>query len=72
MSEKMIDARGLSCPEPVLLVKQALKEDAAGAFTVAVNSATARDNVTALLEGAGRAVAAAASEDGWLLAVAAK
>jgi tRNA 2-thiouridine synthesizing protein A len=39
-----VDARGLSCPQPVLLTKNAIDE---GAFPieVLVDTATARDNV---------------------------
>ncbi len=44
-----IDARGLSCPQPVILAKQAI---AAGAFPieVLVDTATSRDNVRRLAE----------------------
>ncbi len=53
MSTPIIDARGLSCPEPVLLTKQAIEANVQGGFSVAVTSATARDNVAALLQSKG-------------------
>ena len=42
---KTIDARGLSCPEPVILAKNALaaKEDA---YEVIVDNPVAKENVT--------------------------
>ncbi len=54
MSEQFVDARGLSCPEPVLMVQKALAAVGSAPLKVAVSSPTARDNVTALLEGSGR------------------
>lgn len=72
MSEKMIDAQGLSCPEPVLLTKQALKENASGGFSVAVTSATAKDNVTALLISNGFSPQVEEKAGEWLLKVPAK
>lgn len=40
-----IDARGLSCPEPVIMTKEALasKEDA---YTVIVDNVASKENVT--------------------------
>lgn len=42
---KIVDARGLSCPEPVILTKNAMasKEDA---YQVLVDNPTSRENVT--------------------------
>lgn len=69
MSDNLIDARGLSCPEPVLLTKQALKDNAGGNFSVAVSSATARDNVMALLERNGFSPAVEDKGEEWLIQV---
>ncbi|MCC8166400.1 MAG: sulfurtransferase TusA family protein [Planctomycetes bacterium] len=66
----MVDARGLSCPEPVLLTKQALADYAGGGFSVAVSSATARENVAALLTGKGLTPTISEEPDGWLITVA--
>ena len=43
-----IDARGLSCPLPVIKTKKALEETAEGELLVIVDNAAARDNVTRL------------------------
>ena len=41
-----VDARGLSCPQPVILVRQALTIAGSGKITVLVDNPTARDNVS--------------------------
>lgn len=41
----MIDARGLSCPMPVVMVQRALKSDPAG-VTVTVDNMAAVGNIT--------------------------
>jgi TusA-related sulfurtransferase len=45
---KTVDARGLSCPQPVMLARQAINEINQGTVEVLVDSGTARDNVTRL------------------------
>ncbi len=45
MSEQ-IDCRGLACPEPVLLTRQALQSAGSGSVAVLVSSRAARDNVS--------------------------
>lgn len=40
-----IDARGRSCPEPVLLAKKGLEQNKGG-IEVLVDNSTARDNVS--------------------------
>ncbi len=45
---KIIDARGLSCPQPVIMTRQAINETGKGSLEVLVDSGTARDNVTRL------------------------
>lgn len=54
MSEILVDARGLSCPEPVLMAQDALAQYPGQSFVVAVDSPTARDNVFGLLQRSGR------------------
>jgi tRNA 2-thiouridine synthesizing protein A len=44
MSE-MIDARGLSCPQPVLMTIDEIKKAGKGKITILVDSETARENV---------------------------
>ena len=54
---KVIDARGLSCPEPVIMTKNALaSEDAA--YEVLVDNVTAKENVTRFANHQGYQVAA--------------
>jgi tRNA 2-thiouridine synthesizing protein A len=50
---KTIDARGLSCPQPVMLVKNSLNNIEKGTVEVLVDSGTARDNVSRLAKNSG-------------------
>jgi selenium metabolism protein YedF len=58
--KKEIDARGLACPEPVLLAKKMIEEE--GECVVIVDDASARDNVCRMAENLG--CAAAVDESG--------
>ena len=58
----VVDARGLSCPMPVMLARKALTEVSAGRVEIVVDDGTACDNVRRLAEREGWA--AAVSEDG--------
>jgi tRNA 2-thiouridine synthesizing protein A len=40
-----IDARGLSCPQPVLLTLEAIKKVAKGQLTILVDTDTSKENV---------------------------
>lgn len=42
---KTVDARGLSCPEPVIMTKNAFSSKE-GAYEILVDNVTARENVT--------------------------
>ena len=42
---KTVDARGRSCPEPVIMTQKACKEEK-GQFTVIVDNQVAVDNIT--------------------------
>jgi len=53
MADK-IDARGLSCPQPVILTNKKIKEMGKGVLEVLVDTDTSRENVSRL-----------ASEKGW-------
>jgi tRNA 2-thiouridine synthesizing protein A len=46
MSTKLIDARGLSCPQPVLLTMGAFKEMAQGNIEVLVDNEASKENVS--------------------------
>lgn len=44
--ENTVDARGLSCPQPVILTRKALQQSAGGAITVLVDTMTQVHNCT--------------------------
>jgi TusA-related sulfurtransferase len=44
MSVKTLDARGLSCPEPVILANRAIKEGL-GSFDMILSSEVSKENV---------------------------
>jgi TusA-related sulfurtransferase len=48
MSKDTLDCRGLSCPQPVLEVKQKLEEEK-GPFAVLVDAQVAVENITRFL-----------------------
>ncbi len=50
MADKTVDARGLSCPEPVLLVMEAVKGLDGGTIDVMVDTATSCENVVRMAE----------------------
>ena len=49
---KQLDARGLSCPEPVIMIRRAMmsREDA---YSIVVDNPVSRENVTRFAEHAG-------------------
>ena len=61
---KTIDARGLCCPQPVLLAQAAIKGVEKGTIRVLVDSETARDNVTRIAQKSGWAAETEAQADG--------
>lgn len=64
-----VDARGLSCPQPVILARKAIE---AGRFPVEVlvESVTSRENVRRMAEKAGCTVAVAEVGDEFKLTIA--
>lgn len=46
-----VDARGRSCPEPVILTRQALNDKSLKQLTVIVDAAVARENVARAIAG---------------------
>lgn len=64
MTESMtLDARGLSCPQPVLETKRAIEKVKDGTLIVLVDTATSRENVKRFAENAGWQVEARAVGD---------
>ena len=53
---EIVDARGLSCPQPVMLTSKAIKKLNKGAIGVLIDSGTALDNVSRLGKSSGWAV----------------
>ena len=51
-----VDARGLSCPQPVMLTSKAIKKLNKGIIEVLVDSGTARDNISRVGKNSGWAV----------------
>ena len=43
---RTVDARGLSCPQPLVLFSNAMKEDAESPLDVLVDNMASRENVT--------------------------
>ncbi len=58
----VVDARGLPCPQPVILTRKALQES--DELTTIVDDETARQNVTRMAEKAGATVQADERDDG--------
>jgi TusA-related sulfurtransferase len=50
---QIIDARGLSCPQPVILTNQKIKEMGKGEFEVIVDTETSKENVSRLAQQSG-------------------
>ncbi len=63
-----IDARGLTCPRPVIKTKEALGERE-GPFTILVDNQAARDNVSRFARSSGCEVEVSAHPDGFLVRV---
>lgn len=63
-NSKLVDARGLSCPQPALMTSRVLSALSGGMVEVLVDSATARDNVIRTAEKAGWKAATEALSDG--------
>jgi tRNA 2-thiouridine synthesizing protein A len=65
MSEPIrLDVCGLSCPQPVLRVTEALRQLTGGLVEVLADCGTAQDNVTRLAERSGWSVRTEARPDG--------
>jgi len=52
MADK-IDARGLSCPQPVILTNRKIKEMGKGLFEILVDTDTSRENISRLAQQTG-------------------
>ena len=63
--KQIVDARGLSCPQPVLMTKKALEASpSAKCFEIIVDNGTAKENVTRFAQNAGFTVTIECETDG--------
>ena len=70
MAEK-IDARGLSCPQPVVLTQQAIKKGLTE-FQVVVDTVVSKENVLRCAEKNSFSASAAADGDSFIISVSKK
>lgn len=65
---QLLDARGLSCPEPVIMIRKAMmsKEKA---YTIIVDNTASRENVTRYAEHQGYQVSAAEKDGEYTLSI---
>ena len=63
----IIDAKGLSCPRPVLLTKKTLDSIKLGNVKIFVDTVTSRENVTRYGKNAGWDVTFEAQEEGFCI-----
>ena len=64
----MLDARGLSCPEPVIMIRKAMMSKDAQ-YTMVVDNPTAKENVTRYAEHQGYKVAVSEKDDEYTLTI---
>ena len=62
-----IDARGLSCPQPVILTNRKIKEMGKGIFEILVDTDTSRENISRLAEQTGWDVEVKKMDDDYCL-----
>ena len=67
----IVDARGLLCPEPVVLTQRAIKDGTAN-LTVLVDAVAAKENVTRFAASSGYDVLADEENGEWKLALSKK
>ena len=65
---KTVDARGLSCPQPVILTRQALDKKEFP-IQVIVDTGTSRDNVSRMAQSQGCRVSVEAKDDQFVLTI---
>lgn len=53
MMSTTVDARGLSCPQPVLMTMDEMKKVGKGEITIMVDTVTSRENVSRAAESRG-------------------
>lgn len=69
MSDRIVDARGRSCPEPVIMTKNALEDYNNGVIQVLVDSSVAVENIKRYAGKVGFSVEVEEKEDEYILAI---
>ncbi len=64
---EQVDARGLSCPQPVVVTRNKMDQIGKGTIEVMVDTATARDNIERMATNQGWQVEVKEKEDEFLL-----
>lgn len=59
-----VDARGLSCPRPAMMTREAILRRGSGTIQVLVDTASSRDNCARMAESNGWSVETEPSEEG--------
>lgn len=67
MEKKVVDCCGYSCPEPVIMARNAMLAAGKGELQVKVSTTVARDNVTRAAKGLGWTVQTESAGDHFLL-----
>lgn len=68
LADRIVDARGRSCPEPVVMTKKAL-ETIQGEFQVLVDSEVARENVQRFAQNKGCQVRVEEAGNEWKITI---
>ena len=64
-----IDVRGLSCPLPVVAVRNKLLEMEKGILEILIDTGTSKDNITRMVTNAGWKVVAREEDEEYLLII---
>ncbi len=67
--EHKLDARGLSCPEPVIITKKAIEKDKLENFTILVDAHVAVENITRFVKSKGYNIIVSESEGEYSLTI---
>ena len=60
--DALVDARGLSCPQPVIMTMNKMKELGSGQIVILVDTDTSRENVSRAAAGKGWEIKAARTD----------
>lgn len=67
--EYKLDARGLSCPEPVIITKKAIEKDKLENFIILVDAHVAVENITRFVKSKGYNIIVGESEGEYSLTI---